>query len=413
MVPVMSLLERVRPNRTGPAQGEPPAEEGWWRPVLSGAIAAAGSWLVLALPVLIVWVGTPRTTVGWGEALAVASGVWFLSHGSPLSVGAMSVSVVPLGLWAVAVAITTRSLGRLLTRTEAAARGTTWPRLLARRHLPGFAVGYAGFAVGAWLLTLAGPARPSPVGVLIVLTVPILATAVCLVRRHAAEQASPIVGEWLDRVPRPVGRAIAPGVWGSAALLLLGTGLVVVMLVARVSTVTGLYAALAAGVLGTLALSLGQLLLVPNLAIWALAWMTGPGFSVADGSAITLSGAHPGLLPMIPLLGALPTEGSWPRWLLLVLALPVAVGFLVSRRACRSVARLASWRTKLMTSVASVAVSAGVIAVLTVLSTGSAGIDRLRHVGPSPLALGAALLGELLLGAALYVSGDWLRQRRG
>jgi len=409
----MSLLERVRPNRSSPSSGQPLAEEGWWQPVLSGAIAAAGSWLVLVLPALLVWATTPRSSVSWAQAVGVASAVWFLGHGDPLSVGATSVSVVPLGLWAIALAVTTRGVRRLLSRTEAAARGTTWPRLLARRHLPGFAVGYAGFAVAAWLLTLAGPARPRPVGVLVVLTVPVLATAGCLVRRHAAGEASPVVGDRLDRLPRWVARAIGPGVWGAAALLLLGTVLVAVMLVARMSTVTGLYAALAAGLLGGVALTLGQLLLLPNLSIWALGWIAGPGFSVAGGSAITLSGAHPGLLPMIPFLGALPPEGSWSRWLLLVLALPVAVGFLVSHRACRAVARLSSWRTKLVTSLASVAVSAVVIGALTLLSTGSAGVDRLRHVGPSPLALTAALLGELVLGALLHVGVDRVRQRRG
>jgi len=409
----MSLLERVLPRRASQPSGPPVAEEGWWRPVLSGSIAAAGSWVILVLPALLVWALTPRSTVGWGQAVGVASAVWFLSHGVPLSVGAMSISVVPLGLWAIALAVTTRGVGKLLSRTEAAARGTTWPGLLARRHLPGFAGGYAGFAAAAWLLTLAGPVRPSPVGVLLVLTVPILATAVALVRRHAHEEASPGVGDWLDRLPRWVGRALGPGVWGSAALLLLGTALVAIMLIARMSTVTGLYAALAAGLFGGLALTVGQLLLLPNLSIWALGWASGPGFSVADGPPITLSGAHPGLLPMIPFLGAIPPDGSWSRWLLLVLALPVAVGILVSHRACRSVARLSSWRTKLMTSVASVAMSAVLIGALTLLSTGSAGVDRLRHVGPSPLALTAALLGELALGALLHVGVDRLRQRRG
>ena len=413
----MSLLERVRPTRA-PGDislrgSEPVDDDAWWHPVLSGALAAAASWLVLVLPAMFVWLVTPRTTVGWGQAIGVASAVWFLGHGSPLSVGATSISFVPLGLWAIALAVTTRAMGRLLSRTQATARGTTWPRLLARRHFPGFAAGYAGSAVAAWLLTLGGPARPNPVGILVVLTVPILAAVICLVRRHARGDASLLLGHWLDGLPRWLGRAIAPGVWGSAALLLLGTVLVVVMLVARLSTVTGLYTALGAGLLGGLALTLGQLLLLPNLSIWALAWIAGPGFGVADGSAITVSGGRPGLLPMIPLLGVLPAEGSWSRWLVLVLALPVVVGFVVSGRACRSVARLASWRTKLTTSVAAVALSAGVIGALTVLATGSAGVDRLRHVGPNPLAFTAALLGELVIGAVLHVALEQLRQRRG
>jgi len=46
------------------------------------------------------------------------------------------------------------------------------------------------------------------------------------------------------------------------------------------------------------------------------------------------------------------------------------------------------------------------------LSGGSAGADRLAHVGANPWAVGAALLGELLLGAALTVAGSHLRSRR-
>jgi hypothetical protein len=51
---------------------------------------------------------------------------------------------------------------------------------------------------------------------------------------------------------------------------------------------------------------------LPNLAVWALAWLAGPGFQIADGSTITLAGAHPGLMPMIPVLGALPSDGHGP-----------------------------------------------------------------------------------------------------
>lgn len=406
----MSLLDRVRTTRTTDASSRDPA---LWAPSIgSGMLAAAGSWLVLVLPALLVWVATAHTTVGWGDAVAIASAGWFLSHGSALAVGPASISVVPLGLWAIALVVTSRALGRLLDRTEAAAKGTTWPRLVQVRHLPGFALGYGALGAAAWLLTLAGPARPGPVGMVTVLAMPVLAALVCLVRRHITGRESPLVGDWLDRLPRWATRCIAPGLWGSALLLGLGTALVAVMLIARLSTVTGLYAALGAGVVGGLVLTLGQLVLLPNLAIWALAWLAGPGFSVSDGSAITVAGAHPGLMPMIPILGVLPTEGSWPRWLGLVLLLPVAAGALVAWRACASVARLSSWRTKLTVSAAGVAVSVAPVAVLAVLGTGAAGVERLRQVGPNPLALTAALLAELLLGALVYVAADQVRQRR-
>ncbi len=408
----MSLLERVRPAHRRSGRAAPNDAQPWWLSLGNGASAAAGSWLVLVLPALLVWVATAHTTVGWGDAVAVASATWFLSHGGALSIGPSTVSIVPLGLWALALAVTTRGVAQLLARTEAAAKGTTWPGLLARRHLPAFAAGYAAVAAAVWLLTLAGPARPSVLGLVVVLTVPALALLICLVRRHLRAESAPFVGAWIDRLPRWVGRGLAPGLWGAGVLLLLGATLVLIMLLARFSTVSGLYAALGTGLFGALMLTLAQLCLLPNLALWALSWIAGPGFSVSDGSAITLAGAHPGLMPMIPFLGALPTEGTWTRWLSVVLLLPVAVGVLMARRACQSVARLSSWRTKLLTASAAAVTAAAALGLLAALGTGAAGVDRLRHVGPSPLALAGALLGELLVGAVLYVAVDQIRQRR-
>ena len=71
-----SLRDRGRPdNRRLPDSPGRSAGVSWWQPPAAGALAAAGSWLVLALPALVVWVATAHTTVGWGDALAVASAV--------------------------------------------------------------------------------------------------------------------------------------------------------------------------------------------------------------------------------------------------------------------------------------------------------------------------------------------------
>jgi len=57
-------------------------------------------------------------------------------------------------------------------------------------------------------------------------------------------------------------------------------------------------------------------------------------------------------------------------------------------------------------------ISAITIGILAALATGSAGLERLRQVGPNPVALTAALLGELALGAVVHVVIDQVRQRR-
>lgn len=410
-VDLMSLLERVgitRPtdSRSG---GLAPVS---WPDLLPGARAAAGTWLLLALPALLVWVVEPLTTVPWGQAVAVASAGWFLGHGIPVALGGASISLTPLGLWAVVLMMTTRSVRRLLDRSEAAAPGTTWERQLLTRILPGYAAGYAAAALVAWLLTLSGPARPTFLGVVGVLWVPALAVLICLLRRHARDEAAPLVARVIDRLPRWATRAVVPGLQSAAALVGLGALLVVLAVVVRFGTVTGLHAALGPGLVGGVALVLGQLLLAPNLALWALSFIAGPGFSIAVGSSITVSGAQPGLLPLVPVLGALPNGGPFPGWVVGLLALPVVVGGVTSFLVTRPMARLASWQAKLMASAAAVTVSAVVITLLTVLGSGSVGLERLRHVGPSAFLMGAALLGELLLGAVLNVAVDRVRQHR-
>ena len=352
-----SLRDRVRAD-SRPETGsdaevlEAPSGLDWWQAPAAGALSAAGSWLVLALPALVVWVATAHTTVGWGDALGIASAGWFLGHGASVAVGELSLSLAPLGLWLLALLLTVRGARRLLDRTERSAPGTTWPRALVRQVVPGFVLGYAAAGLLAWLLTLAGPARPGFAAVLVVLGIPVL---------------------------------------------------VVLMVAARWSTVSGLHAAVNAGLVGGVVLTAAQLLVLPNLAVFALAWLAGPGFQIADGSTITLAGAHPGLMPMIPVLGALPSDGAWSGWLILLLSVPVLAGGVIGWLACRRLARLSSWRTKLATALAAVVTSAAGLTVLAALGSGAVGVDRLSAVGTRPLVFGAALLGLLVAGAALSV----------
>ena len=403
-----SLRDRVRAD-SRPETGsddevlEAPSGLDWWQAPAAGALAAAGSWLVLALPAMVAWVATAHTTVGWGDALGIASAGWFLGHGASVAVGELSLSLAPLGLWLLALLLTVRGARRLLDRTERSAPGTTWPRALVRQVVPGFVLGYAAAGFLAWLLTLAGPARPGFAAVLVVLGIPVLALAWALLRRYVAGEECGVVGEWLDRLPRWLPRAVRPGVHGAAILLGLGAVLVVIMVAARWSTVSGLHAAVNAGLVGGGVLTAAQLLVLPNLAVFALAWLAGPGFQIADGSTITLAGAHPGLMPMIPVLGALPSDGAWSGWLILLLSVPVLAGGVIGWLACRSLARLSSWRTKLATALAAVVTSAAGLTVLAALGSGAVGVDRLSAVGTRPLVFGAALLGLLVAGAALSV----------
>jgi len=414
----MSLLDRARPLIPGRAAGQDRDDPGGphgglpGELLLPGARAALATWLLLALPALLAWVVAPLSSVSWLQAVGVASAGWYLGHGMPLFVGETSVSLTPIGLTAVLLLMTIRSVRRLLDESEAAARGTTWPHLLVSRLLPGYALGYLAVSIMAWLSTLAGSARPSLLAVPATLAVPLVAILVCLVRRHGRDETAPVVGPLLDRAPRWLTRALGPGVWGAAALGACGLALVLVAIAARIGTVSALHTSLDAGVVGGAVLVVGQLLVVPDLAVWATAWLAGPGFSLGQGASVTLSGAHPGLLPLVPVLGALPSGGELPGWVLGLLAVPVLVGALVSWLACRRLARLSSWRTKLETSGAACVVTAVLVLMATFLASGSLGTQRLAHVGPNPWLVTAVVLGELLVGAAAHLGVDRILRRR-
>jgi hypothetical protein len=410
-----SLRDRVRPASR---PSDDPFESSfaragvdWWSAPVAGALAATGSWLVLALPDLVVWVVTAHTTVGWVDVLGVASAAWFLGHGATVMAGDVTISLAPLGITLLAVLLTVRGARRLLDRTERMAPGTTWPRTLVWRVIPGFLVGYAGAAAVAYLLTLAGPVHLGLRGLLLACVVPALALGWALLRRFVAGEETGVVGVWLGHLPRWLPRGVRPGVYGAALLLGLGAVPVVAMVVARWSTVAGLHVAVNAGAVGGVVLTVGQLLVLPNLAVWGLAWMAGPGFQIADGGAITLAGAHPGLMPMIPVLGALPSDGTWAGWLILLVSVPVLAGCVVGWLACRSLARLSSWRTKLAAAITAAATSAAALTVLAAMGSGAVGVERLSDVGTRPLVLGGALLGQLVAGAAVSVLVSQLRLR--
>jgi hypothetical protein len=82
---------------------------------------------------------------------------------------------------------------------------------------------------------------------------------------------------------------------------------------------------------------------------------------------------------------------------------PVLAGGVIGWLACRSLARLSSWRTKLATALAAVVTSAAGLTVLSALGSGAVGVERLSAIGTRPLVFGAALLGLLVAGAASSV----------
>jgi len=188
--------------------------------------------------------------------------------------------------------------------------------------------------------------------------------------------------------------------------------LTLVMVAFHLGRIGGLYDAVGADPVGIIVLSLGQLMVLPNVGLWAASWTAGAGFSLGQGTAITWSHSNPGLLPLIPGLGAVPAPGPLPAGLWLSALIPVSAGALVGWRALHVVARLSSWQAKAKTAGWACLLAALVLTLASSLAGGSVGAARLTGLGAPSVAFGAMVLGELLVGATAAVGLSHLRASR-
>jgi hypothetical protein len=287
--------------------------------------------------------------------------------------------------------------------------------------LTGLAAGYAASLTLGALLAGRGDVRPQ-VGQALTIGLVLAAAAGSLgVLRGAGHPTGPGIARAL-RLPGRARRVAGPALGSVAALLAAGTAIAVGSVVGHLDRVLALYRALDPGLAGASVLTLLQLATLPNLALWALAFLAGPGFAVGVGTTVSPAGSSVGLLPLVPVLGALPEPGPVPGWWMAALAGPVLVGawsgWRVARRDAGPVdgpepagrAGPAGRRGVLTDAVVCALLAAGVLTALLALSGGAAGPGRLAAVGPSPWRVGLALAAELAGGA---VVAAWLTHRRG
>jgi hypothetical protein len=216
------------------------------------------------------------------------------------------------------------------------------------------------------------------------------------------------LAEWLDDRPVEV-RATATaaaraGVAAVAITVTVAALAVAALFVVRFADMIGLYEALHTEVVGGFALTAGQLAVLPNLVLWAVAWFVGPGFAIGVGSSVSPVGTALGPIPALPVFGALPTQDS-PFGFAGVLV-PVVAAFLAGVAVRPALARTLD-RVRPLT-VAAVALGGGatgglLLGVLAAASGGSAGPGRLAVVGPDPIAVGlvAALEFAVAIGIGL------------
>ncbi|HWH97388.1 MAG TPA: DUF6350 family protein [Pseudolysinimonas sp.] len=377
---------------------------------LTVLLAGLESLLVLAIgvaiplvPLTIVWAAhfgfAPEWLVFWRAAVDV----WLLGHGVDVIFTLDPLLATALGMPAAGdpVKVTVALLGFALLTVLLGARAGGRIADTGHRMLGCLAavVVFAAASLGVAATAVHAAARPSLVQGLILPAAVFGVGVVIGVLRSRRSGERDLLGEWLeDRSPvlrAAAGAAFRAGVGAVAITVAVAAVVVALLFVLRFPDMIGLYETLHTEVVGGIALTAGQLAVLPNLVLWAVAWLVGPGFAIGAGSHVSAVGTALGPIPALPVFGALPT-GDSPFGFAGILV-PVVAGFFAGVAVRPALARALGHLGPL--TIVTVAIGGGIVGgllsgLLAGASGGAAGPGRLAEVGPDPVAVGVVAAAE-------------------
>lgn len=362
-------------------------------PWLSGVLAAAQACvltvLLVTLPALVVFVlssGDPSNTdVSWFVSVQVGLALWLLAHGVPVAVGGTLVSMVPLGL--------SLLCGFVL---HASARRTMRPVGAA------YGAGIATYAGATVLLVLVAGLAGGPQLVMAGIGGAVLA-ALGLGAGYVTHPDGPRLAGALEpltsRLPVWLRLGMRAGLVAAALGIVAATVLLVVWIFAGRGPMLDIVEQLGVTGFDAVVLAGAQAMFAADLVVWALAWIAGVGFSFGTGTLFSPTTAVVGPMPVVPLVGLIPTGQPAAAWVVVPVALVlvgVVAGIFVHRRMPDR-----RWTT-LLGALLAVAVTVGVtVGVLVSLASGGVGPGRMQQVGADAVVAGLVVAGEVLVGAAL------------
>ncbi|HMS37692.1 MAG TPA: DUF6350 family protein [Arachnia sp.] len=382
-----------------------PVEEGrrilwpWWLMGVLGPLAVlVAGWLILAALATVGWFTSPAAEFRSG--LLLAARLLLLAHGGAATIGGQTVTMAPLGVTVLLIFLAL-PMASLAARQAAADRhdpddtGRVWvdPEALTLRVAAVFGGTYA-LAVVVLAAVLGLLTAGLVLGAVTVAAV----AALWGVSRGVGYDPTDAWPEWLRAVPRALGAALLVVVAGSAAAL-------AVALWQGRGRVTEMVAALDGGWPAVVLLVALHLIYLPNLILACASWALGAGITLGDGSLVTLSSTDLGLLPALPVLGALPEPGPAPwhaaLWLLVGVVAGAVAGVVVALARPRARFDETAVAGGLAGTVAGL-----LVAVACALGAGGLGTDRLAALGarsPEIFLFAPGILGLAGVAAGLVV----------
>ena len=409
----------------------------WLQGGLETAQAAIISARVVIAPIAAVWATAGFQNSAFDVLARLAGQAWLLLHGVPLELadvgsgtaggsGSDMLTLIPLGLTLIPFMLAWRA-GRRLAR--ASYTDQLWQALL------GSWVVYAAFGAATAFVCRT---QDVVINLWYAMLIPLIpyALGMAIGARREAGSWSRLIGvdavAWISRTSQHsrwagsyLASAAKAGFVALASALALACVLLAVDLFIHWNLVVAVYEALDAGALGGAALTIAQLGYLPNLAVFALAWVSGSGFAMGVGSQVGPLGTATGPLPSIPVFAAIPS-GSL-EYGFVALVVPVLAGVLAGWWFLRagenhfdewlSIKIHARWFTATVSTLALgvlIGAAAGLLsAALAWLARGSAGLGRLTDIGPDPLWTAVWVAAEVGIGVVIgYAAGPWLERQQ-
>ena len=360
------------------------------------------------VPLTLLWGIHYGLAIDWTVFWRAAVDIWLVGHGTDITVVLDPAVASSVGLPAAStpVTITMALLGfallTLLLGVRAGRRVAETPHVLL-----GTLASLATFGLASLVLTLSAlhpVARPSLWQGTVL---PTLVFALgLLIGSQIVSASNPVSGgirRWISGWPAHVRTIVATSVRGgaiaAAGLVTIASLLATAAIVTSFADIITLYQGLHTEVLGGIAVTMGQLALLPNIVVWAAAWLIGPGFAIGTGSAVSPLATTLGPIPAIPVLGALP--GGDLAFGYAGLLAPIVVGFLVAAVLGPRIAGELRRRELAIVALGIGVTAAVIIGGLAWTSTGSAGPGRLIDVGPQPWTVAAWAALEFSVAAGL------------
>ena len=342
-----------------------------------GAAVALSGLIFTAGIALVVWAITPASGAEAGAAMRAGVAGFALANLMPISVAGTALTLPPLLLTGLIVAVL----------TSVARRGRFLPQGRAQEALAVLvSAGTYGLIVAATTRGF-GPPEAIPAGSVWTATaLALFAVAVGTVGRESAWRSW-----WRDLAPSWVHTGARGGAVGLGMLIAGGGLALVVALVGHFASAVSVSALAAPTWTDGLGLALLGIVYVPNAVVAGAGYLTGVGFVVGPGTYSPFSSSIVEL-PAVPLLTATPDQPgvSWVGIALMLI--PLLAGGLIGWRVVRT---LTTRQERVYASTVASAVAAVGLGVSAWVASGGVGSGRWAMVGSPPLLTAGATFVEI------------------